>query len=181
MKRLLVSLFILVGLSLSAQAEDYDKENTLFLDLKNGRVVIKMRPDIAPRHVERIKKLTREGFYNGLKFHRVIPSFMAQTGDPLGTGMGGSKYPDLPAEFSNELHKAGTVSMARSTSPNSANSQFFIMFKKNASLDGQYTVWGHVVDGMKYVNRIRRGSKYNDGKVKNPDTIIKMQVAADVQ
>jgi len=156
MKRTLLTLLgalIFTALSMTAQAaEDYDKENTMFLDLKDGRVVIKMRPDIAPKHVARFKKLAREGFYDGVVFHRVIEGFMAQTGDPTGTGSGGSKYPDLPQEFSNEPHKRGTVSTARTSDPNSANSQFFIMFARNGGLDGQYTVWGHVVDGMKHVN-----------------------------
>ncbi|SCA57666.1 putative peptidyl-prolyl cis-trans isomerase [Candidatus Terasakiella magnetica] len=184
LKRLLLSALIVFGLSFTANAQntqDFDKENTLFLDLKNGRVVIKMRPDIAPQHVARIKKLTREGFYDGIVFHRVIRGFMAQTGDPTGTGMGGSDYPDLQAEFSNELHKRGTLSMARSSSPHSANSQFFICFKKAAHLDGQYTVWGHVVEGMEFVDRIKKGSSYNGGKVSNPDKIIKLQIAADVK
>ena len=184
MKRFILSLLVVMGLSIGAQAADYDKENTLFLDTKNGRVVIKLRPDLAPKHVERIKKLTREGFYDGIVFHRVIRGFMAQTGDPTGTGMGGSKYPDLPAEFSNEPHVKGTLSMARSRSPHSANSQFFIVFKRTASvanLDGQYTVFGQVVEGMEHVNRIKKGSSSNNGKVNNPDKIIKMQVAADVK
>lgn len=181
MKRFILSLFVVMGLAFGAQAEDYDKENTLFLDLKDGRVVIKMRPDIAPKHVERIKKLTREGFYNGTVFHRVIRGFMAQGGDPTGTGMGGSDYPDLPAEFSNEPHVEGTLSMARSRSPHSANSQFFIVFKRAGHLDGQYTVWGHVIEGMEFVHKIKKGSSYNNGQVTNPDKIIKMQVAADVK
>jgi peptidylprolyl isomerase len=181
LKRLVLSLFIVMGLSLSAQAADFDKENTIYMDLKNGRVVIKLRPDLAPKHVERIKKLTREGFYDGIVFHRVIRGFMAQTGDPTGTGMGGSQYPDLPAEFSNTAHERGTLSMARSRSPHSANSQFFIVFKKSAHLDGQYTVFGQVVDGMEYVDRIKKGSSYNNGTVTNPDKIIRMQVAADVK
>ena len=158
-----------------------DPENALYLDLKDGRVTIELRPDLAPKHVERIKQLTREGFYDGIVFHRVIRGFMAQTGDPTGTGMGGSQYPDLPAEFSNVPHEKGTVSMARSRSPNSANSQFFIMFKKNAHLDGSYTVWGQVVQGMEFVNRIKKGLSSQNGQVKNPDKIVRMQVAADAQ
>ncbi len=181
MIKLLLSMVVALGLSFSAQAEDYDKENTLYIDLKDGRVVVKMRPDIAPKHVERVKKLAREGFYDGIVFHRVIRGFMAQTGDPTGTGMGGSDYPDLPAEFSNEPHVKGTLSMARSRSPHSANSQFFIVFKRAGHLDGQYTVWGHVVDGMEYVNKIKKGSSYDNGKVTNPDKMIKVQVAADVK
>lgn len=181
LKRLVLTLLLAMGLSFSAQAADYDKENTIYMDLKDGRVVIKLRPDLAPNHVERIKKLTREGFYDGIVFHRVIRGFMAQTGDPTGTGMGGSQYPDLRAEFSNEPHERGTLSMARSRSPHSANSQFFIVFKKASYLDGQYTIFGQVVEGMEYVDKIKKGSKYNNGKVKNPDKIIKMQVAADAQ
>jgi peptidylprolyl isomerase len=185
MKRIFLSLFcsLVIGLfSLSSvHAEDYDKENTIYMDLKDGRVVIKMRPDLAPQHVQRIKELTRAGFYNGVVFHRVIRGFMAQTGDPTGTGMGGSDKPDLAAEFSNEPHVTGTLSMARSQSPNSANSQFFIVFKRAAHLDGQYTVWGQVVDGMEFVNKIKKGSSSDNGKVTNPDKIIKMQVASDVK
>ncbi|WP_038013573.1 peptidylprolyl isomerase [Terasakiella pusilla] len=181
MKRFLLTLLSVFVLTFQAEAQDLDKENTLYMDLKDGRVVIRMRPDLAPLHVERIKKLTREGFYDGTPFHRVIRGFMAQGGDPTGTGMGGSNYPDLPAEFSNALHTTGTVSMARSSNPNSANSQFFIVFKKAAHLDGQYTVWGEVVDGMNFVNRIKKGSSMNNGQVTNPDKIVKMQVAADVQ
>ncbi|NVJ90989.1 MAG: peptidylprolyl isomerase [Methylocystaceae bacterium] len=181
MKRFLLSLLVIMGLSCAVHAQGMDKENTLYMDLKNGRVVIQMRPDLAPKHVQRIKELTRAGFYDGIVFHRVIRGFMAQTGDPTGTGMGGSDKPDLPAEFSNALHERGTVSMARASNPNSANSQFFICFKKAASLDGQYTVWGQVVEGMEFVDRIKKGSSFNNGKVTNPDKIIKMQVAADVQ
>ncbi len=181
MKRFLLSLLVIMGLSCVAHAQGMDKENTLYMDLKNGRVVIQMRPDLAPKHVQRIKELTRAGFYDGIVFHRVIRGFMAQTGDPTGTGMGGSDKPDLPAEFSNALHERGTVSMARASNPNSANSQFFICFKKAASLDGQYTVWGQVVEGMEFVDRIKKGSSFNNGKVTNPDKIIKMQVAADVK
>lgn len=180
MKRLILSLVLMMAFTFSAQAQQ-DLENTLYLDLKGGRVVIQMRPDIAPKHVERIKQLTREGFYDGIVFHRVIRGFMAQTGDPTGTGMGGSQYPDLLAEFSNVPHEKGTVSMARSRSPNSANSQFFIMFKKNAHLDGSYTVWGQVVQGMEFVNRIKKGLTSQNGQVNNPDIIIRMQVAADAQ
>lgn len=181
MKRFLLSLLVMMGLSCATHAQGMDLENTLYLDLKNGRVVIQMRPDLAPKHVQRIKELTRAGFYDGIVFHRVIRGFMAQTGDPTGTGMGGSDKPDLPAEFSNALHERGTVSMARSNNPNSANSQFFICFKKTASLDGQYTVWGQVVEGMEFVDRIKKGSSFNNGTVTNPDKIIKMQVAADVK
>jgi cyclophilin family peptidyl-prolyl cis-trans isomerase len=150
-------------------------ENVLLLDLKDGRVTILLRPDLAPKHVERVKKLTREGFYNGIVFHRVIPGFMAQTGDPTGTGTGGSKYPDLPAEFTNKARfERGTVGAARSSDPNSANSQFFIDFASATFLDGQYTIWGQVIDGMDAVDKIKPGEPPS-----NPDKIVKLQVAAD--
>ncbi len=181
LKKILIACTLLLGLNFAAQAAPLDAENTLYLDLKDGRVVIQLRPDLAPGHVERIKKLTREGFYDGIVFHRVIRGFMAQTGDPTGTGMGGSKYPDLRAEFSNAPHVRGTLSMARASSPNSANSQFFICFKRAEFLDGQYTVFGQVVEGMEYVDRIKKGLQSQNGTVRNPDKIIKLQVAADVK
>jgi len=133
--------------------------NTLVIQLKSGKVLIKLRPDLAPKHVERVKQLTKEGFYDGVKFHRVIPGFMAQTGDPTGTGEGGSNYPDLPAEFSQEVYKRGTVGAARTVDPNSANSQFFICFDDTGcrGLTGQYTVWGEVVEGMENVDKIAPG------------------------
>ena len=160
-------------LSLPAQARDL--ENTLYLDLKDGRVVIELLPDAAPKHVERIKKLTREGFYDGIIFHRVIEGFMAQTGDPTGTGMGGSEYPDLRAEFSRIPFERGTLGMARSQHPDSANSQFFICFDSASFLNGQYTVWGQVVEGMEHVDKIAHGEPPAD-----PDKIVRMVVAADV-
>ncbi|WP_430514330.1 peptidylprolyl isomerase [Pannonibacter phragmitetus] len=156
------------------QAQTLDKENTLYLDLKDGRVVIRLRPDLAPEHVKRIKKLTRAGFYDGQVFHRVIDGFMAQTGDPTGTGMGGSEEADLAAEFSNAPFKRGTLGMARAASPDSANSQFFIMFADGDWLNGKYTVWGEVVEGMEFVDKIAKGEP-----PANPDKIIKMTVAAD--
>jgi peptidylprolyl isomerase len=149
----------------------------LYLDLKDGRVVIELRPDLAPKHVERIKELTRTGFYDGIVFHRVIPGFMAQTGDPTGTGTGRSDKPNLKAEFSNERHVRGTVSMARSASPDSANSQFFICFEDAPWLDGQYTIWGRVVSGMEHVDAIKKGDG-NNGAVSNPDKIVRMSLAA---
>jgi peptidylprolyl isomerase len=166
----------------SAEAKPaLDPENTIYLDLKDGRVVIQLRPDIAPNHVARIKELTRQGFYNGLKFHRVIPGFMAQTGDPVGDGTGGSGQ-KLKAEFNKVPHVRGTVSMARAASPDSADSQFFICFDDASYLDGQYTVWGNVVDGMEFVDKIKAGSRYDNGKVDDPaDKIVKMQVAADIK
>lgn len=156
-------------------------ENTLYLDLKYGRVVIRMLPDVAPKHVARIKELSRSGFYNGLTFHRVIEGFMAQGGDPTGTGAGGSGK-KLPAEFTNKYsHKRGVVSMARAQDPNSADSQFFIVLANSSYLDGQYTIWGYVVDGMEYVDKIAKGDISNNGIVANPDTIISMSVASDVE
>jgi peptidylprolyl isomerase len=158
-----------------------DPNNTIYLDLKYGRVVIELFPDLAPKAVERIKTLSREGFYDGTPFHRVIEGFMAQGGDPTGTGTGGSKLPDLPAEFTNKRHfLRGTCGMARTSDPNSANSQFFIMFAPAPNLDGQYTIWGQVVRGMEYVDKIKRGTGSN-GEVSNPDRIVHMRVAADVK
>ena len=158
-----------------------DPENTLLMDLKTGRVTIALRPDLAPNHVARIKELTRAGFYDGVPFHRVIPDFMAQTGDPTGTGSGGSDLPDLNAEFSKEPHVRGTVSMARTNNPHSANSQFFICFDKAPWLDRQYTVWGKVTDGMEHIDAIKKGGEHNNGAISGkPDSIEKMRVASDV-
>ena len=157
-----------------------DAENTLYLDLKDGRVVIELRPDLAPRHVARIKELVREKFYDGLKFHRVIDGFMAQTGCPTGTGTGGSGS-KLKAEFSKEKHVRGTCSMARASSPDSADSQFFIMFGEAPSLNNQYTVIGQVVSGMDVVDKIKKGSPSDNGSVADPDKIVKMTVAADAK
>jgi peptidylprolyl isomerase len=156
-----------------------DLENTLYLDAPKGRVTIELRPDIAPGHVARIKELTRSGFYDGLKFHRVIEGFMAQTGDPRGDGTGGSGQ-HLDAEFSREKHLRGTCSMARAASPNSADSQFFICFAPASFLDGQYTVWGQVVSGMEHIDAIKKGDQARNGSVSKPDAIVRMQVAADV-
>ena len=153
-----------------------DLENTLHMDLPKGQVVIELLQKLAPGHVARIKELTREGFYNGVVFHRVIDGFMAQGGDPTGTGTGGSKKPDLKAEFSKEPHIRGICSMARSSSPNSANSQFFICFDDATFLDNQYTVWGRVTSGMEHVDALKKGEP-----PKNPDKIIKMHVAADAR
>ncbi len=155
-----------------------DPENTLYLDLKDGRVVIQLRPDLAPNHVTQIKTLVRRGFYDGTVFHRVIEGFMAQGGDPTGTGTGGSDLDNIRAEFTNAKFVRGTCGMARSQSPNSANSQFFIMFEPAPHLNGQYTVWGQVVEGMEHVDAIKRGSG-GSGSVTNPDKIVKFQVAAD--
>ncbi len=158
----------------NASAADLKPEDTLYLDLEKGRVTIQLLPDIAPLHVERIKTLTGEGFYDGIVFHRVIDGFMAQTGDPTGTGTGGSNYADVKAEFSDYKYKRGTIGMARTADPDSANSQFFICFDDNGCsfLTGQYTVWGQVVEGMEYVDAIKRGEPPAD-----PDKIVKMSLA----
>jgi peptidylprolyl isomerase len=150
-------------------------ENTLILDLDTGKVVIALRPDLAPGHVERIKELAREGFYDGVVFHRVIPGFMAQGGDPTGTGMSGSKKPNLKAEFSDQPHLRGVCSMARSSNPNSANSQFFICFDDATFLDGQYTVWGEVTEGMDNVDALPKGEP-----PRQPGKIVTARVAADL-
>ena len=153
-------------------------EEKLIMELKTGAVTITLRPDLAPNHVARIKELTKDGFYDGVVFHRVIPGFMAQTGDPTGTGSGGSKLPDLKAEFSAEKHVRGTVSMARTSSPNSANSQFFICFEDSPWLDRQYTVWGKVVEGMERIDSIKKGGEHNTGAITGePDRIVKMRLA----
>jgi cyclophilin family peptidyl-prolyl cis-trans isomerase len=154
-------------------ADQNDPENTIILETTKGRVVIALRPDLAPNHVSRIKELARQGFYDGVVFHRVIDGFMAQTGDPTGTGMGGSGQ-RLDAEFNREPHVRGTCSMARAQNPNSADSQFFICFDDARFLDGQYTVWGAVVEGMDNVDQIKRGEPVQD-----PDKIVSMKVAAD--
>jgi len=172
--------FLLAALlTCAGAAAAMDKENTLYIDLKDGRVVIEMRPDLAPNHVAQIKKLAREGKYDGIVFHRVIDGFMAQTGDPTGTGSGGMGEL-LKAEFSREKHTRGTVSMARTSDPNSARSQFFICFKDSNFLDGQYTIWGKVTSGMEFVDKIKMGAGQS-GTVTNPDKMIKVQVAADVK
>ena len=155
-------------------AEIKDPENTIIIETTKGKVVIELLPDLAPGHVARIKELARENFYDGIVFHRVIDGFMAQTGDPTGTGMGGSDKPDLKAEFSNLSHVRGTCSMARSQNPNSANSQFFICFDDAPWLNRQYTAWGQVIDGMDNIDQIKKGEP-----VKDPDSIVTMRVAAD--
>ena len=156
-----------------------DPENALLMDLKDGQVVIELRPDLAPGHVARVKELAREGFYDGIVFHRVIEGFMAQGGDPTGTGSGGSNKPNLKAEFSKTAKFVrGTVGAARTGDPNSANSQFYVMFDAAPHLDGQYTIWGQVVSGMEHIDKIKRGSG-SGGTVSNPDKIIRVQVAAD--
>ena len=168
-----IALFFMSTLAVQAA----EPENTLYLDLKDGRVTIEMYPDVAPKHVVRIKELTRQGFYDGLTFHRVIPGFMAQGGDPEGTGSGGSGQ-HIPAEFSDLTHLKGTLSMARANDPDSADSQFFIVLDVSEHLDGKYTIWGRVIGGMKFVDHIKEGVVPD---LQDPDKIIKMQVAADVE
>ena len=184
---IIASIFIFIGYMIAsfgdisnARKIEANMENTVYLDLKDGRVVIRMLPNIAPKHVDRIKKLVRSGFYDGLPFYRVIDGFMAQCGDLSNKkGIGEKK---IPAEFTNKYsHKRGAVSMARSNDPNSADNQFFIVISDSDYLDGEYTIWGYVVDGMEYVDRIKKGNIVNDGLVVNPDKIIKMSIASDVE
>lgn len=178
MKKLLFTLgSILIMTAASATvAKAADPENTILMEISSGgTVVMELKPDVAPKHVERIKKLAREGFYDGIIFHRVIDGFMAQTGDPTGTGTGGSKYGDLPAEFNNENFGRGTVGMARASSPDSANSQFFVCFEDCSFLNGQYTVFATVTEGMDFIDAVKKGEP-----PANPDKIVKMQVQADV-
>jgi peptidylprolyl isomerase len=174
------ALMLLTVAPVAAQPAS-DPQNTVYLQTKDGRVTIRLRPDLAPKHVEQIKALTKRGFYDGVVFHRVIPGFMAQTGDPTGTGTGGSDLPNIPAEFTQEPFKRGTVGMARSQSPNSANSQFFICYEGCAPLTGQYTIVGEVVSGMDVADKIKKGSSANNGQVTGPDKIVKMQLAADAK
>ncbi|MFT7087777.1 MAG: peptidylprolyl isomerase [Rickettsiales bacterium] len=162
----------------NAQTGNYDPENLLQIDTKYGKVVIELMPQIAPKHVERIKTLARKGFYDNVVFHRVIDGFMAQTGDPTGTGTGGSELPDLKSEFSQEPHIRGALSMARAQNPNSANSQFFIVLKDSRFLDGQYTIFGRVIEGMEIVDQIKKGGGAN-GMVASPDSMIKVRVVKD--
>lgn len=183
MRRLLGTLVLALFVSLFAKSDAAaaNRENMIYMELKTGRVVIETRPDIAPKHVARVKELVRQGFYDGLTFHRVIEGFMAQTGDPDGNGTGGSGQ-NIPAEFTDLEHfYRGTVGMARSQSPNSADSQFFIVFAPSKWLDGQYTIWGEVVEGMEFVDQIKKGDQNANGLVRDPDKIISMKVAADVK
>ena len=181
MKIFILTLFAALTFSAASSATEVsDPDNTLVMELKDGTVLIEMYPDVAPRHVERIKDLVRQGFYDGLKFHRVIDGFMAQTGDPMGNGTGGSGL-KLKAEFNNKHHGRGTVSMARAASPDSADSQFFICFKDADFLDGKYTVWGQVISGMEYVDNIKKGNSAANGIVDNPDKIISMKILSDMQ
>ncbi|MAS45429.1 peptidylprolyl isomerase [Albimonas donghaensis] len=176
MKRLIAALFALTLFApqMEALAVEQDPQNTLVIELKDGNVLIELLPQVAPQHVERIKTLAKEGFYDGVVFHRVIDGFMAQTGDPTGTGRGGSKLPDVPAEFSSVPFERGTVGAARSQNPNSANSQFFIMFAPGHFLNGQYTVWGQVIEGMEHVDNIAKGEP-----PRNPDKMVKVYLLAD--
>jgi peptidylprolyl isomerase len=176
----LMGIAMTIPLVLGGGAGAADPQNVLLMQLKDGTVVIEMRPDLAPKHVARIKELTRQGFYDGLVFHRVIDGFMAQTGDPKGNGTGGSGV-KLPAEFSKQPFVRGTLGMARAQDPNSGDSQFFICFAAATFLDGQYTVWGQVIDGMQYVDKIKRGDERRNGTVTSPDKIVSMKVAADVK
>jgi peptidylprolyl isomerase len=176
---LALALLGALAISTTREASALDKENTLYIDLDWGRVVIEMRPDLAPKHVAQIKKHARAKIYDNVPFHRVIDGFMAQTGDPDGTGAGGAGD-RLPAEFNNETHKRGIVSMARTNDPNSARSQFFIVLADSTFLDRQYTVWGKVVSGMEHVDRIKKGAP-GSGAVTNPDRMKTVRVAADVK
>lgn len=179
LKRLLFAAAALI-LAVAQPARAADPENTLLLELPTGKVTIELRPDLAPKHVARIKELVRKGFYDGTVFHRVIPGFMAQGGDPTGTGTGGSGV-KLRAEFTGEPFVRGVVGMARSASPDSADSQFFIMFGSAPSLDGRYTAVGKVIEGMESVDRIKAGDGADNGIVSKPDKLIRMQVLADVK
>lgn len=177
MKKILIAitaLFVTMG------ANAMTTENTIYMDLKDGRVVIELDPVAAPNHTARIKELTKAGFYDGVKFHRVIPGFMAQTGDPTGTGIGGSGQ-KLNAEFNKTEHVRGVVSMARAADKNSADSQFFIVFDDARFLDGNYTAFGRVASGMEFVDKIKAGTSANNGSVSDPDIIIKMQMAEDAE
>jgi peptidylprolyl isomerase len=162
----------------SAMADDASAQNTLILETKHGKIVIKLRPDLAPKHVAQIKALVARKFYDGLVFHRVIANFMAQTGDPKGTGEGGSDLPDIPAEFTQTPFKRGTLGMARSSEPNSANSQFFICLADSSFLDGKYTVFGEVTSGMDVVDKIKKGDEANNGAVTNPDKMLTLRLAS---
>ena len=180
-RRAALAMPIVFTLASAAFAEDADPLNTLVLETKNGKVIIKLRPDLAPKHVAQIKALVARKFYDGIVFHRVIPGFMAQTGDPKGTGEGGSDLPNLPAEFTPTPFKRGTLGMARTNDPNSANSQFFICFGDAAFLNGKYTVFGEVTSGMDVVDKIKAGTEGNNGAVSDPDKIVSLRLAASAQ
>ena len=172
--KFLFLIFTMIGYSMTANAN----ENILLLELKDGVVTIEMKPEVAPNHVKRIKELVNDGFYDGIKFHRVIAGFMAQTGDPLGNGTGGSGQ-NIKAEFNNERHLRGTLSMARAQDPNSADSQFFICLEDAPHLNGQYTVWGQVIDGMEYVDNIKKGEGNNGAIIGEPDIIVSMKMKSN--
>ena len=175
-----VAAAAVAGMMAGSGAQAAGPENTLVMELRTGTVIIEMRPDLAPNHVARIKELTRQGFYDGLTFHRVIEGFMAQTGDPRGDGTGGSGQ-NINAEFTSTPFERGTVGMARSADPNSGDSQFYIMFARSPHLDNQYTVWGQVTEGMEHVDRIKKGISAMNGVVQDPDKIVSMKVQADVK
>ncbi len=182
MKRLLATFALAVSLAVPAAAQGNDPQNTIRMETTKGVVTFRLRADLAPKHAERIKQLTRDKFYDNAPFHRVIDGFMAQTGDGAkGDGTGKSSLPDLPAEFSKATFKRGVVGMARSANPNSANSQFFIMFADAPHLNGQYTVIGEVTSGMDVVDKLKKGSPAQNGVVRDPDRIVHMQVAADAR
>ena len=176
----LASAMMLGGANV-AHAQAADPENTVYLDTKDGRVTIRLRPDLAPKHVAQVKALVKRNFYDGIVFHRVIDGFMAQTGDPTGTGTGGSDLPNIPAEFTPTPFRRGVLGMARSQSPNSANSQFFITFADASFLNNQYTVFGEVTSGMDVVDKIKKGSSAQNGAVQNPDKIVRMRMASDAK
>ena len=175
---LFIALLFAGALMSTAQAAA-DLSNTLYLTTKDGSITILLRPDLATKHVAQIKALVKRHFYDGIVFHRVIPDFMAQTGDPTGTGTGGSDLPNIPAEFTAAPFLRGTVGMARSSAPDSANSQFFICFKDSPFLNGKYTVFGEVTEGMDIVDKIKKGEAANNGTVYNPDKIITLRLATD--
>jgi peptidylprolyl isomerase len=176
------SLLVAFALTLlTAPLSAANLKNEIYLYTKDGKVTILLRPDLAPKTVEQIKTLTKRGFFNGLKFHRVIEGFMAQTGDPTGTGTGGSDLPNVPAEFNKAHFKRGSLGMARADDPNSGNSQFFICFADAGFLDGQYTNFGDVIDGMDVVDKIKKGSQADNGTVTDPDKIVKMELATDAK
>ena len=175
----LAGIAVLGAVPAFAQGRAADKDNTLYMETKDGRITIQLRPDLAPKHVAQIKALAKRGFYDGIVFHRVIAGFMAQTGDPKGNGTGGSDLPNLPAEFTQTAFKRGTVGMARSSEPNSANSQFFICLGDASFLNNQYTVFGEVTSGMDVVDKIKKGDQARNGSVTNPDKIVRMRLASD--
>jgi len=181
MVRALLVAALLAATPALAQQPALDPQNTVFLETKDGRIVIRLRPDLAPKHVEQIRTLTKKGFYDNVPFHRVIEGFMAQTGDPTGTGTGKSDLPNVPAEFTQTPFRRGSVGMARSQAPNSANSQFFICYEGCGPLTGQYTLFGEVVSGMDVADKIRKGDKAANGMVRNPDRILRMRMMADAQ